>query len=266
MHITHVEARTIVTLALRQRYGREPSRPVRQLAQAVGWLETGYARHWKPPGDASNNWGAIQAHAGWPIEQTFQYTDTKPNDDGTSTAYVQAFRRYGTPLEGALDLVKVVYSGGRPLPPNTRYRQELVLPAAERGDLFAFSAGLYDTVYYEGFGRTRAERIGHHALAVRNACAAACRETREPMPDGTDVPPVIRVLREGARGPAISVVQRIVGAPVDESYGPVTALAVKRWQKAHRLKDDGVWGPVCYQVVEREITGEDLDALDGYAA
>jgi hypothetical protein len=270
--ITHTDAKQIITEAYRTKFGVLPSKPIRQLAQAIGWLETGYGQHWDERGRGRKNWGAIQAHEGW-AGPTFEYVDTRPNDDGTSTPYAQKFRAYNTDLEGAADLCKVVYTGGRnpPLGHAERVndafgsRHRLVLDPAIKGDLREFSAGLYDTVYYQGFGRSRTERIMHHVLAVTNACAVAARETGESMPDGSEVPRPIKVLRRGATGDAVAIVQRIVGVPDDGAFGPKTESAVKVWQKAHSLKPDGVWGPVCYRVVTEEITGEELDALQGWA-
>jgi peptidoglycan hydrolase-like protein with peptidoglycan-binding domain len=256
MTITHRDARAIVNEAFRRAFAREPGRAEAQCVQAVGWLETGYGQSWKPPGDGSNNWGAIQK-GGW-TGPVFSYTDTRPNEDGTSTPYRIDFRKYVTPVDGATDLCWRVLTGG--MPPG---REKAVAPFAKSGDTLGFSSGLYDTVYYQGFGRTREERIGHHHKAVVNACAAMARELREPMPDGSDPPRVVRVLRLGSTGKPVAIVQRIVGAGVDGVFGPSTKEALKAWQRHHNLKPDGVWGPVCYGIVEKELSGETLDALDG---
>jgi peptidoglycan hydrolase-like protein with peptidoglycan-binding domain len=48
----------------------------------------------------------------------------------------------------------------------------------------------------------------------------------------------------GSKGAGVKKVQEIVGAkPVDGSYGPKTAAAVKAWQAEHDQHVDGVWGP-----------------------
>jgi peptidoglycan hydrolase-like protein with peptidoglycan-binding domain len=271
VRLSHGDARQVVHEAFRRVFERAPTRSEAQCVQAVGWLETGYGQHWRPPGDRSNNWGAIQAHAGWtgPI---FSYTDTRPNEDGTSTPYEQAFRAYRSAAKGATDLVRVVFTGGRNpvLGSHVRFddplgaRHVLALPAATRGDTYAFSGALYDTVYYQGFGRDRSERVEHHHAAVLNACAAMARELREPMPNGDEPPAVVRVLREGATGNAVRIVQGIVGVKQDGAFGPQTRVAVQAWQRARRLRTDGVWGPVCYRIACTELPGETLDALDGY--
>lgn len=274
--LSHRDARAIVSEAFHRVFSREPTRPEAQCLQAVGWLETGYGQHWRGAGSGSNNWGAIQAHAGW-TGDTFDYTDTRPNDDGTSTPYRQAFRKYASPADGATDLAKTVYTGGRnPLLGATAKlhdplgsRHAIVLPAATKGDTHGFSAGLYFSVYYQGFGRNAEERIAHHQKAVDNACAAMARELGEPMPDGSEPPRVIRTLRVGADdatlpGSPVATMQGIVGAKVDGVFGSATAEAVKAWQRKHNLKPDGVFGPVCYHVVETEFDGGTIDALYGY--
>lgn len=268
--ISHSDAKQIVSEAFARVFFREPSRPARQLAQAVGWLETGYGQHWDARGAGSNNWGAIQAHSGW-SGKTFDYVDTRPNADGTSTPYRQRFRVYASPAEGAEDLVRTVYTGGRnpPLGLTEKIinphgaRGKVVLEPGTLGEAAAFSAGLYDTVYYQGFGRTREERIAHHLRAVLNACAIACRETGEPMPDGSNAPPVIKVLRLGSSGRAVAAMQRALGLTADGIFGPKTRDAVIAWQRAHNIKPDGAWGPVCYHVYETEESGESVDAIFG---
>jgi len=48
----------------------------------------------------------------------------------------------------------------------------------------------------------------------------------------------------GSKGAGVKKVQEIVGAkPVDGSYGPKTAAAVKAWQAEHDQHVDGIWGP-----------------------
>jgi peptidoglycan hydrolase-like protein with peptidoglycan-binding domain len=57
--------------------------------------------------------------------------------------------------------------------------------------------------------------------------------------------PVARplVLKVGSRGPVVVAIQRKLRIPADGAYGPATAAAVKRFQKAHRLFADGEAGP-----------------------
>jgi peptidoglycan hydrolase-like protein with peptidoglycan-binding domain len=47
-------------------------------------------------------------------------------------------------------------------------------------------------------------------------------------------------LRSGSAGPAVTAVQRAVGAGADGGFGPQTATLVKRFQTAHRLPANGL--------------------------
>ena len=51
------------------------------------------------------------------------------------------------------------------------------------------------------------------------------------------------------RGPAVRLVQQLVGAPVDGVYGPQTARLVKQFQRAHGLTADGIVGPATWQAL-----------------
>lgn len=44
-------------------------------------------------------------------------------------------------------------------------------------------------------------------------------------------------------GPDVRTVQRIVGAPVDGIFGPLTEDLVRDWQREHHLVADGIVGP-----------------------
>ena len=48
------------------------------------------------------------------------------------------------------------------------------------------------------------------------------------------------VLRKGAKGNAVKLVQLTVGAKTDSDFGQKTDVAVKAWQKQHGLTDDGI--------------------------
>jgi hypothetical protein len=185
--LNHRDARILLSEAFRRRFEREPTRPEAQCLQAVALIETNYGQGWKPPGNGSNNFGAIQAGTSW-TGATFQYTDTRPNADGTSTPYVTKFRKYPSPIAGAEDLVRVVYQ----VQPRGRMSREItVLPAATSGDSRKFSRALYETGYYEGFGPTPEDRINNHHRQIERALKTIAKALGEPMPDGEDRPPTI---------------------------------------------------------------------------
>ncbi|HAE36465.1 MAG: hypothetical protein UR85_C0005G0027 [Candidatus Nomurabacteria bacterium GW2011_GWF2_35_66] len=49
-------------------------------------------------------------------------------------------------------------------------------------------------------------------------------------------------LKVGSKGEAVKTLQTLVGADVDGSFGPQTALKVKAWQAANGLEADGLFG------------------------
>ena len=67
---------------------------------------------------------------------------------------------------------------------------------------------------------------------------AASRKER----DMVDVSVKLPRLSRGSKGDAVKVVQTIVGAEADGSFGPKTEEAVKTFQKAHGLTVDGIVG------------------------
>ena len=90
---THQQARGWVILASEHLFGRHPEIREAQGIQGVMWLETAYASGWRPPGNGSNNMGAMQAGASWTGDR-FSYVDTHPNADGSSMPYRVDFRKY----------------------------------------------------------------------------------------------------------------------------------------------------------------------------
>ncbi len=250
--LTHTEARALITLAFTTVFGRAPSAFEAMFLQSIGWLETNYGSSWKGVGVGSWNMGAIQ-RGGW-SGSFFEYTDTHPNADGTSTPYKIGFRKYATAQAGFEDLCKVVYLV------NPQRKRALVAAAA--GDVQAFSAALHAyPCYYEGFGATDAIRIANHAKAVTSAIWQQCSEIGDPLPSSIasaqpalnhaqagaaisaadhEFEAVVPALLLGARGPAVGVWQAIVGAKVDDDFGGETQTKTRTWQLAHHLPPTGV--------------------------
>ena len=50
------------------------------------------------------------------------------------------------------------------------------------------------------------------------------------------------LLKNGSRGEDVKKLQKHLGIPDDGDFGSGTETAVKNWQKANGLKDDGVVG------------------------
>lgn len=238
---THVQARELARKALEAMLGASSIGAERALA-GVAFLETGYGGGWKGAGKGSFNMGAIQAGS-W-AGATFEYTDTHPNADGTSTPYRIAFRKYPTERAGWEDLVKVVFvNRGR----------SVVLAAAQKGDLLGVSQGLHRTGYYEGFGKTVADRIANHHAALARAVRAAdlaCQETTitvpAPVPDPK--PPTLR--RGSTEREAVRHLQQHLGVAADGLFGPMTLAAVITYQRSRGLVPDGVVGPATWARLE----------------
>lgn len=247
--MNHIEARTVVELAIERQFpDLIPVRGVLQALQGVCWLESQYGMGWKGAGKGSNNWGAVQG--GRPpcnLVVGFQYTDTHPNADGTSTPYSICFKRYATPVDGCADVARIMY--GNPKTPKQ------ALDRAIAGDMYGVSAAMRAQGYYEGFGRTQAERIANHHKALMRGIVRIAAALGEPLPDGNEPPqPTIRL---GSRGEAVRDWQRALNAwreddsdlATDGAFGRVTEARTKQFQSAHGLHADGIVGPLTWGAI-----------------
>lgn len=225
---THAQAREYATDALTKRFGAPPAVGEVKALAGVACLETHYGDGWKGAGFGSNNMGAEQC-GNWKGDR-FIYIDTHPTSLGTSTTYRACFRKYASPADGWRALVDIVFVN--------RGRGK-VRAAAIREDWRGVSQGLYTSGYYEGFGKTSAERIANHLRALSNAIAAADGDTEKLRLDV--IPDVI--LRRGSRGEAVKLMQRELKLAADGLFGPITETTLKLYQQAHQLTMDGVCGP-----------------------
>lgn len=166
---THTQARALAKEALIRVFGGEPTRGEIWTIAGIGCLETSYGDGWKGAGAGSNNMGAIQCGPSW-TGARFATDDTHPNADGTSTKYHAEFRKYPAPIDGWVDLVRVAF---------VNRKRSTVREAAKQESWYDVSAALHSTGYYEGFGKTVADRIHHHCLALEGAIARANKETGE---------------------------------------------------------------------------------------
>lgn len=175
----HQLARANVIRGFERAWGRWPSAAEAQVVQGVGWLETRYSTAWRGAGIGSFNMGAIQccrpkrgpAAQLFCPESTFLYVDTHPLDNGRSEEYSVCFKSYDTEEDGFFDLVRTTY---------LIHNRESVLKAAQSGSVWHCSEKLRDTGYYEGFGKTREERISNHAKALGSAVNRIASALGEP--------------------------------------------------------------------------------------
>jgi hypothetical protein len=242
--LTHAEAFGLVSSAIQRVLGPNQPRSVIVFCQAVGCLESSYGSGWKDPGKGSHNWGAIQ-HKSPPCHPSltavpgkcgcFTYQDSSPQADGTSKTYAVCFRTWVDDEEGVEALVHTVYSA----------RREIVLEAAKAGNVWAFSAAMYDTGYYQGFGATRDVRISHHADSVRRIVSAIEKTLDGDSPAPVEPPP--RTLKRGMHGDDVKqwqtqLVADGVNLRVDGDFGLLTETATRQWQAQHGLCADGKVG------------------------
>lgn len=237
---THAEARKLAGDAIRTMFGREPLGGEAEGLAGVAWLETNYAQGWKGGGKGSRNLGAIQCGSGWNGPR-FSYVDTHPNPDGTNTRYQVDFRAYDTDAAAWLDLCRVVYVN--------RGRASVRAAAIDR-DWFAMSREMHRTGYYEGYGKTVADRIANHHRALSKAIALADNTVARVVAPTRDIPETVR---SGMRGEVVKLMQRELGIAADGIAGPVTIGALRKRQASLGLTVDGVCGPKTW---ERLFTDE----------
>lgn len=266
--MNHTEMRIALRAAFSNIFSREGTISELQHLQAIASLESGYGQWWKPPGVGSFNLGAIQAGSSW-NGATFEYTDTTPQPDGSSKPYVTKFRKYPTLVAGAEDLVRAVF---------VNMGRATVLRAANEGRTDRFSAGLYcvssaaartkenadvlgqfgitPTGYYQGWGKTPAERIAHHCKSVVASIRAQALELTEPLPTYVASLPEARpLLRLGAKGGLVIKLQQALvkrGAQLkpDGDFGAKTRDAVVTFQRSQRLTADGIVGEKTWALLE----------------
>ena len=203
---------------------------------AVSLAETGFGYYWKGAGVGSFNQGAIQCGP-WSGDK-FYYTDTHPNDDGTSTPYRACFRKYPTEQAGWDNLVDVLYTGKR----------TGVHDAAVRNDWTAVSTEMYRTVYYQGYGKTPADRIANHkramARGINRALAVLGAGPIVIPPPGSVV--LARVLKRGCIGDDVKRAQLELRLAADGIFGRITEAATIQYQIKNGLKGDGRIGDLTW--------------------
>src|SRR4051812_49965434 len=65
--------------------------------------------------------------------------------------------------------------------------------------------------------------------------------------------PTCATLKYGAKGPAVARIQSYVGARPDGDFGPLTAAAVRKWQRHHHVKPTVVFGPATWAAFPRAV-------------
>lgn len=257
--MSRAEERVAVLQGFQELYGREPLLTEAQVAHGIGILESNCGAGWKGAGVGSNNWGAVQkSRPPCDIADSFLYTDTHPNPDGTSTKYSVCFWKYPTPAAGAAGLMRVAFG--------SKEKPRKALKRAAAGDIYGVSAAMRAAGYYEGFGKTQADRIANHFKALSNAVRGLCATLGEPFPTGKPtvggnivtlvqkvlVKSVNATIRRGMTGVLVKDWQRAIGVVADGIFGPITEKRTMEWQTAHGLKPDGIVGPLTWTALEAQ--------------
>jgi len=165
----HSRARELATVAFAQVYGHAPSLGERQYLQAVACLETTYGAGWRGDGKGSNNMGAIQAGRP-PCNPATSFETRDTHADGT--VYRWCYKRYATPLDGWIDLVRVLFK-----------KREGVRALAARADFMAAVAEQRRTKYFEA-------PLERYQKAVFSCLREMSEALGEPLATGTETPRV----------------------------------------------------------------------------
>ena len=64
--------------------------------------------------------------------------------------------------------------------------------------------------------------------------------------EAEDILDDIGILRKGARGEGVVIMQKALGISADGVFGPGTEKALKEWQVANGLVGDGIAGPATF--------------------
>jgi peptidoglycan hydrolase-like protein with peptidoglycan-binding domain len=245
---THAQARGYAREAILNRYGIVADGEVKALA-GVGCLETSYGDGWKGEdkpdlpnyvtAKEGNNITAIQANKGW-TGLRFRYTDTHPNKDGTSTPYSVDFRAYRTRAEGWADSQRVVFEVlGR----------QLVRGAAAENDWNGVSRYLYQTKYYEGWGKTPEARIANHHRSLTRSIAAADNALAPHVPI-VELPPVVRFGdRDFIRHGAVWQLQTELQIAADGAFGKITREALLSYKQRKSLPVNDICDAKTWEVL-----------------
>jgi cell wall-associated NlpC family hydrolase len=95
----------------------------------------------------------------------------------------------------------------------------------------------------------RAGRLGAVTLVVALGCTslAAVSAAQTTRVD------TCATVGQGAVGPAVASIQRLVKADADGDYGPLTAAAVAKWQKRHHVPRTGVVDAATWQAMPADV-------------
>jgi hypothetical protein len=166
------EARTTLLAAWRALLGAEPSPAELQTALAIARHETGWGTYKPFPG--SHNWGAVQCckpdASGQCPPGSFLAKDSSPTDAGGSVPYAICFRSYADDAAGARHFLEIL-----------TVKRPAVRRALGTGSAVRVAEAMYDSHYFEGFGKTREARIQGYAKGIERNARAVASALGEPL-------------------------------------------------------------------------------------
>jgi peptidoglycan hydrolase-like protein with peptidoglycan-binding domain len=242
--------------------------PIEQLAvRLVAKRETQYGAGWdaknKPPREAfgagSNNMGAVTTTSTLP-GTFFVHGDSRFDPKtGKVVEYSAKFSRHATPQEGFAELARVLL-----FVPDGSRRRDNVAQALERRSLLELAAAMRANRYFLGV-KPMQEAIEEYAEGLATRYEQIKSSTGEDYFDAPKAGPgspeesgsepesqssqsarqylqrlsaSLPVLRHGARGDVVGVMQFEIGCEPDEFFGPKTEAALRLFQQAHGIETD----------------------------
>lgn len=245
--------------------------PIEQLAtRLVAKHETQYGAGWdaksNPPraelGAGSNNMGAVTTTSSTP-GTFFVHGDSRFDPKtGKVVAYTTKFSRHATPEAGFRELARVLL-----FTPDGSGRRANVARALEHGSILELAAAMRENRYFLGV-KPMKEAIDDYAAALTRRYQEIKSNTGEDYFDAPSFPKAdpsspevsgsapawqssqsasqylrqlsasLPVLRRGARGDVVGVMQFEIGCEPDEYFGPKTEAALRLFQDAHGIEGD----------------------------
>lgn len=166
------EARTTLLAAWRAVLGTDPTPAELQTALAIARHETGWGTY--KPFQSSHNWGAVQCcrpdASGQCPPGSFLAKDSSPSDAGGSVPYAICFKSYPDDEAGARHFLEIL-----------AVKRPTVRRTLGTGSALAVAEAMYDSKYFEGFGKTREARIEGYAKGIERNARAVASALGEPL-------------------------------------------------------------------------------------
>jgi hypothetical protein len=170
--MTPQDARSILLASWRAVFGADPAPTDLQAALAIARHETGWGTY--KPFAGSHNWGAVQCckpdASGECPPGSFLAKDSSPTDSGGSRPYEICFKSYPDDAAGSRHYLEILAQ-----------KRPAVRRALGTGSAVAIAEAMYDSHYFDGFGKTREARIRGYATAIERNARTIAPALGEPL-------------------------------------------------------------------------------------